>query len=60
MVSVDYHSSAVLNAGNPCFKNEDQDQVHHITSQPPESATFTSVYALADAWLEVIVAERWG
>ena len=46
-------------AGNPCFKNEDQDQVHHLNSQEPESATFTSVYALADAWLEVIVAERW-
>ena len=60
MVPVDYHISTGLNAGNPCFKNEDQDQVHHLNSQEPESATFTSVYALADTWLEVIVAERWG
>jgi len=36
MVPVDYHSSTGLKAGNPCFKNEDQDQGHNLNSQPPE------------------------
>ena len=58
MVPVDYHSSAVLNAGNSCFNNEDQDQVHHINSQQPESATFTSVYALAEACTSTVPISR--
>jgi len=58
MVPVDYHSSTGLNAGNSCFKNEDQDQGHHFNFQPPESATFTTVYALADACTSIVHISR--
>ena len=58
MVPVDYHSSTGLNAGNACFRNEDQDQGHHLNSQPPESATFTTVYALADACTSTVPISR--
>ena len=53
MVPVEYHSSTGLNAGNPCFK-----LIHHLNSQEPESATFTSVYALADACTSTVPISR--
>ena len=34
------------------------DQVHHLNSQEPESATFTSVYALADACTSTVPISR--
>ena len=49
MVPVDYHSSTGLNAGNSCFKNEDQGR--HPKSQPPESAMFTTD-KVKRGWLE--------
>ena len=59
MVPVDYHwSSTGLHAGNPCFKDEDQDQGHHLNSQPPVSATFTTVYALADTCTSTVPISR--
>ena len=58
MVPVEYHSSTGLNAGNPCFKNDDEDHVNHLNSQEPESATFTSVYALADACTSTVPISR--
>jgi len=59
MVPVDYHSSTGLNAGNSCFKNEDQDQQgHHLNSQPPESAMFTTAHALADACTSTVPISR--
>ena len=58
MVPVEYHSSTGLNAGNPCFKNESKDNVNHLNPQEPESATFTSVYALADACTSTVPISR--
>ena len=58
MVPVDYHCSTGLNAGSPCFKNESKDHVSHLNSQEPESATFTSVYALADACTSTVPISR--
>jgi len=58
MVPVEYHSSTGLNAGNPCFKNESKDHVNHLNSQEPESATITSVYALADACTSTVPISR--
>ena len=58
MVPVDYHSFTGMHAGNSCFRNEDQDQGHHLNSQPPESATFTTVYALADACTSTVPISR--
>ena len=52
MVPVEYHSSTGLNAGNQGFL------VHHLNSQEPESATFTSVYALADACTSTVPISR--
>ena len=56
MVPVEYHSSTGLNAGSPCFKNEDQ--IHHLNARAPESATLTSVYALADACTSTVPISR--
>ena len=58
MVPVEYHSSTGLNAGNPCFKNDALDQVNHLYARAPESATLTSVYALADACTSTVPISR--
>jgi len=56
MVPVEYHSSTGLNAGSPCFKNDDQ--VNHLYARAPESATLTSVYAQADACTSTVPFSR--
>ena len=56
MVPVDYHSSTGLNAGTPCFKNDDQ--IHHLYARAPESATLTSVNAQADACTSTVPISR--
>ena len=58
MGPADYHSSTGLDAGNACFRNGDKDHGHNPNSQPPESATFTSVYALADACTSTVPISR--
>jgi len=58
MVPVDYHSSTGLNAGAPRYKNEDKDQVCHLYSRAPKSATLTSAYALADACTSTVPISR--
>ena len=58
MGPADYHSSTGLDAGNACFRNGDKDHGHHPNSQPPESATFTSAYALADACTSTVPISR--
>ena len=58
MGPADYHSSTGLDAGNACFRNGDKDHGHLPNSQPPESATFTSAYALADACTSTVPISR--